>query len=93
MTQPALSPHTEQLPGVITFDMLPVTGGEFLMGGADDEASDDEKPVHKVKLPSFYLGKYPVTQAIWQAVMRASPDPSKGVENPSRFRGDNRPME
>ncbi|HRI62429.1 MAG TPA: formylglycine-generating enzyme family protein [Saprospiraceae bacterium] len=84
MTQPALSPHTEQLPGGIAFDMLPVEGGEFLMGGTDEEADEYEKPVHKVKLSSFYLGKYPVTQAIWQSVMG---------DNPSNFKGEHRPVE
>ncbi len=34
---------------------------------------------------SFWLGRYPVTQAQWQAVMQG--------ENPSRFVGDNRPVE
>ncbi len=33
---------------------------------------------------NFYIGKYPVTQAQWQAVM--------GV-NPSKFKGDNNPVE
>ncbi|HRI62428.1 MAG TPA: SUMF1/EgtB/PvdO family nonheme iron enzyme [Saprospiraceae bacterium] len=64
MTQPVLSPFTEHLPGGITFDMLPVEGGEFFMGGADEEAMKREKPVHRVKVSFFFLGKYPVTQAV-----------------------------
>ena len=47
--------------------------------------SDDEKPVHKVRISQlFYLGKYQVTQAQWQAVMG---------DNPSRFKGGNLPVE
>ncbi len=37
-----------------------------------------------VDVPEFFMGKYPVTQAQWQAVMR---------NNPSRFKGANNPVE
>ena len=41
---------------------------------------------HPVQVSSFYIAKYPVTQALWNAVM--------GVDNnPSYFRGDSRPVE
>ena len=76
---------TEQnLPNGATFDMLLIESGEFDMGGADEEAYDEEKPVHRVTVPSFYLGKYPVTQSVWTAVMESSP---------SSFKGDQRPVE
>ncbi|MBL7785489.1 MAG: SUMF1/EgtB/PvdO family nonheme iron enzyme [Chitinophagales bacterium] len=38
----------------------------------------------EVNLDSYYIGKYPVTQAEWQAVMG---------NNPSHFKGDNLPVE
>jgi formylglycine-generating enzyme len=66
-------------------DMLWIEGGTFMMGGSDDESSADEKPIHKVTLPSFYLGKYPVTQALYLSIME--------IENPANFKGDNRPAE
>ena len=44
----------------------------------------DEKPEHEVELDSFWLGQYPVTQQIWEVVMG---------ENPSYFKGENRPVE
>jgi len=44
-----------------------------------------EDPIHEVKLSPFYLAEFPVTQAVWLAVM--------GGENPSRFKGMNRPVE
>jgi len=40
-------------------DMILVDGGEFQMGNYNGEA--DEKPVHTVKLKSFYIDKYEVT--------------------------------
>ncbi len=56
------------------------------MGGRDEEARDRETPVHPVRLDAFYMGRYPVTQALWKAVM--------GLDNnPSRFRHDGRPVE
>jgi formylglycine-generating enzyme required for sulfatase activity len=41
------------------------------MGSADNDeiASDNEKPQHRVDLQEFYLGKYPVTQEQYQAIM------------------------
>jgi len=56
------------------------------MGGSDSEATDDEKPVHTVRVPSFFIGRYPVTQAEWKAVMGAE-------NNPSSFQGERRPVE
>ena len=45
-----------------------------------ENGGDDEKPTHLVRISRpFYLGKYPVTQAQWAAVMGT---------NPSHFTGD-----
>ncbi len=61
-----------------------IPAGEFLMGSTDGR--DDERPVHKVRISQpFYLGKYAVTQAQWEAVMRSNPSQSK--------RDPNRPVE
>ena len=62
------------------FEMVSVKGGEFEMGS--EEYGD--KPIHRMTLSSFYIGRYPVTQALWQAVMG---------NNPSRFIGSDRPVE
>ena len=68
-------------------NMVYVSGGTFTMGATSEQGSgayDDEKPTHSVTLNSFYLCKYEVTQALWQAVMG---------DNPSNFKGDNLPVE
>ncbi|MCB0575363.1 MAG: formylglycine-generating enzyme family protein [Saprospiraceae bacterium] len=69
------------------FRMIYVEGGAFEMGspGSDREAFSDEKPQHRVNVSDFYIGKYPVTQALWKAVM--------GGKNPSNFKDDDRPVE
>jgi formylglycine-generating enzyme len=73
--------------GKISFEMRPVRGSTFLMGSPDDdkEAFDREKPAHKVKVSDFFIGKFPVTQSMWKAVMN--------YENPANFKGDDLPIE
>ncbi len=61
-------------------EMIFVKGDTFRMGD-----NEDEKKNHLVKLDDFHIGKYPVTQALWKAVMNG--------ENPSHFVGDNHPVE
>lgn len=80
----------------VSFKMVHVEGGTFLMG-TDDEYSEsyggdehqggpysDEKPAHRVTLSSFCIGQTEVTQELWQAVMGS---------NPSYFKGSNLPVE
>ncbi len=59
-------------------DMVYVEGGTFLMGAQtsssssanyDSDAYSDESPVHSVTLSSYYIGKYEVTQQLWEYVM------------------------
>jgi flavodoxin len=52
--------------------------GSFMMGAGDDDrdAYDSEKPQHKVTISkTFYIGKYEVTQAQWEALMGSNPYP------------------
>lgn len=69
-----------------TFEMVFVEGTDengFMMGG--ESWNNDSLPVHAVRLSSYWIGKYPVTQGLYEAVMG---------ENPSYFQGDeNRPVE
>lgn len=41
-------------------DMVLIPGGEFLMG---DDEEEDNSPIHKVYVDSFYMDKYEVTNA------------------------------
>ena len=72
---------TVDLGGGVKMEFVLIPAGEFLMG--DDKGSTNEKPAHKVRIRKpFYLGKYEVTQAQWQAVMGNNPSKIKGAKNP-----------
>ena len=81
---------TKNLPAPIQqliSDMVSVKGGTFTMGATPEQgndALDEEFPPHRVKVSSFSICKYEVTQAQWKAVMG---------NNPSHFKGDNLPVE
>ncbi len=54
-------------------DMELIPAGAFKMGGSDDEAFQDELPVHDVYLDAFYIDKYPVTNAQFKEFVDANP--------------------
>lgn len=57
----------------VSFKMIAVEGGTFLMGGTGNMISAYEKPIHQVSLSSFAIGETEVTQALWEAVMGELP--------------------
>jgi len=59
-------------------EMVWAEGGSFMMGSKEGE--EDEKPVHKVILNGFYIGKYEVTQEQWEQVMGYQPSKNKGCK-------------
>ena len=70
----------------VTFNMMCVEGGTFMMGATenDTEAENDEYPQHQVTVSDFMIGQTEVPQQLWQAVMSS---------NPSKFVGDKLPVE
>ncbi len=52
-------------------EMVPIKGGEFLMGSPDDEEgrNSDEGPQHKVKVDPFWMGKYEITWDVYEVWM------------------------
>ncbi len=60
------SNFTENLPNGVKLEMVAIPAGEFMMGSYE---SRDEQPIHKVRLKEFYMGKYPITKAQYQAVI------------------------
>ncbi len=79
----------------IPLEMILIPPGSFMMGApaTEKESRDNERPQHLVKVSLFFLGRYPVTQAQWKAVAQMPQVRKKLEENPSRFKGDKRPVE
>ena len=95
---------SQDLGNDITLEMVAIPGGTFTMGTEDEEIErlvkkfdwqyfSREKPQHQVTLPSFYMGKYPITQAQWQAIAATAKIDIDLETNPSNFTGNELPVE
>ena len=90
---------TETLAGNTKLEMVKIPAGSFAMGTEETEVIHfcteygtnwfkNEMPQHRVNLQEFYLGKYPITQEQYQAIMGNNPshfkdNPKNPVENVS----------
>ncbi|MBD2487435.1 caspase, EACC1-associated type [Aulosira sp. FACHB-615] len=85
----------EKLGNRVILEMVSIPGGTFLMGSPESEEgrSDDESPQHNVTVQPFFMGKFPVTQAQWQAIAGFDKVNIDLNPDPSRFKGANRPVE
>jgi len=81
--RPTAASRPQTFTNQVGIELVLIPAGSFVMGSTNGEP--DEQPVHQVKIARpFYMGRYEVTQAQWQAVMG---------NNPSRFQGANNPVE
>ena len=85
--------------GAVPLDLVAIPGGSFTMGSPETEVwqDSDEKPQHQVTVPSFFIGRYAVTQAQWFAVMGQDYNHRNWQKrwnhlDHDRFKGDNRPI-
>ncbi len=76
--------HAVDLGRGIKLELVLIPPGAFQMGSpADERGRDSDETQHLVTLSKgFYLGKYPVTQAQWDAVLGCNPSKFKGQNNP-----------
>ncbi len=95
---------SEDLGNGITLEMIAIPGGTFTMGTEDEEIERlvkkfnwdgfrSERPQHRVTVSSFYMGRYPITQAQWKAIAATAKIDIDLETNPSRFKGDELPVE
>lgn len=86
---------SEDLGAGVTLEMVKVPGGTFLMGSPESEKErfGEEGPQHNVEVQPFYMGKFEVTQAQWQAVASLPKIERDLNPNPSNFEGVNRPVQ
>ncbi|WP_027400704.1 bifunctional serine/threonine-protein kinase/formylglycine-generating enzyme family protein [Aphanizomenon flos-aquae] len=76
----------EDLGNGVMLEMVEIPAGTFYMGSPENDEGRFryESPQHQVNVPSFFIGKYPLTQAQYQAIMG---------DDPARFKGNNLPVE
>ena len=58
--------------GDIQFSMIRVEGGTLEIGATKEQLPDaegNEYPPHRITLPTYYIGQFPVTQNLWEKVM------------------------
>jgi formylglycine-generating enzyme required for sulfatase activity len=63
-TQSEMKPYAEVIANAdVTFEMVPIPGGKFMMGSPDSEGdrNDDEGPRHEIEIAPFWMGKCEVT--------------------------------
>jgi len=80
-----MKPYTNSIPGTsVTYAMVPIHGGEFVMGSADSEANrkPDEAPPHQVKISPFWMQKFEITWNEYELFMY--PDEEKRTRENAR---------
>lgn len=78
----------------VPLQMQLIPAGKFEMGFSKDEREYDfGKSQRVVTVRSFFMGRYPVTQAQWQAVAAWQPVNRELEPTPSYFKGNNLPVE
>jgi formylglycine-generating enzyme required for sulfatase activity len=76
----------EKLPGEVGLEMVAIPSGRYWMG-------DEGRMQRDVTVPPFFLGRYAVTQTQWRAVASLPVEQRELEADPSRFKGENRPVE
>ncbi len=68
----------------VELDLIYLEGGSFQIGSLSDEPDrwESEGPAHKLNIDGFWIGKYEVTQAQYEAVMGTNPSTFKHAEKP-----------
>ena len=86
---------TEILKNGIPLEMIQLPARTAQIGSPTIEEGrlDSEKEVHNVTLPSFFMSRYPITQAQWRTIALLPEVVHPLDPEPSRFKGLNRPVE
>ena len=86
-----MKPYTNTIPGTrVTFAMVPIPGGEFVMGSPDSEPNrkPDEGPQHKVKIDPFWMGRCEVTWNEYELFMYPDEEKRTRATMPTDSAGD-----
>jgi len=81
-----MKPYTNTIPGSgVTYAMVPIPGGEFLMGSPTTEKGHkpDEEPQHRVKISPFWMGRFEVTWNEYELFMYPDDEKKLRTQYPS----------
>ena len=53
------------------FELVAITGGNFMMGNVETVKSSDEKPLHNIEVDDFWMGKYEISWTQYDAFVYA----------------------
>ncbi|NJM20444.1 MAG: formylglycine-generating enzyme family protein [Richelia sp. RM1_1_1] len=87
--------YIEDLGNGVELEMVLIPAGTFIMGAPENEegSRNRERPQHQVTVPTFFMGRYQVTQAQWEIVANLPQVERELKAQPSKFKGDNLPVE
>ncbi|MFY9223281.1 MAG: SUMF1/EgtB/PvdO family nonheme iron enzyme, partial [Blastocatellia bacterium] len=84
----------EILDNNVVIEIVKIEGGTFEMGSPlSEEGRNADEKLHPVTVSPFYIGKYEVTQAQWNAVANLPMINTFLIADPSDFKGANLPVE
>jgi formylglycine-generating enzyme required for sulfatase activity len=86
-----MQPYTNTIPGTtVTYAMIPIHGGEFVMGSPDSETNHkpDEAPQHKIKISPFWMQKCEITWNEYELFMYPDEEKRTRVTIKSDTSGD-----
>jgi formylglycine-generating enzyme required for sulfatase activity len=88
----------EPLTERVSLEMIAIPGGQLDLARSEEASASDDSHgsgtlPSTLAVESFFMGRYPITQAQWRAVARL-PQINRPLHfDPSHFKGDDRPVE
>ncbi len=78
--QPDFLTYKQKIPGIShSMEMVPVTGGTYVMGSNDPE-HPDEAPVHEVMVDDFWMAAYEISWDQYEAFIYEKKNPVASVD-------------
>jgi formylglycine-generating enzyme required for sulfatase activity/nucleoside phosphorylase len=86
--------YVETLDPTTRLELVKISAGKFKMGADEDGTQlHIAHPLHDVKVPEFYIGKYPVTQQQWKFGANLPKINRELNPDPSNYAGEDLPVE
>lgn len=75
---------TQYLDNSVTLEMVLIPAGSFKMGSppSENNRKSNEEPQHTLKMPTFFMSKFAITQEQYEQVMGNNPSELKGMKRP-----------